>query len=98
MSNVLIIAEDCVAAHRLRESLMEDGHVVALARDLVAALPELYLSPCALKVILSGNDAERLVQDARALAAADRGPLGRHSYSTLASFDMVPLLASGARS
>lgn len=83
MSDVLIITGDSAAAHRLREALERDGHDVATARDLISALPALYLSPSTLRVIFSA-DVGACAEDALLLAAADPGPLGRHSYATFA--------------
>jgi hypothetical protein len=80
MSDVLIIAGPSPAAQRLREALELDGYVVAEASNLIAALPALYLSPCALSVILTGEAAVHATEEALLLATADPGPLGRHSY------------------
>lgn len=92
MSDVLIIADDSTAARRLREALEQDGHAVEMARDLISALPALYLSPSALRVIVSA-EVGVCVEDALLLAAADPGPLGRHSYATFAMFETELSLA-----
>lgn len=81
MSDVLIIAGESSAFLRLREALELDGYTVATAPNLIAALSSLYLSPCALRVILSGESADCSTEYARLLAAADPGLLGRHSYA-----------------
>lgn len=83
MSDVLIVAGDASAAQRLQETLELEGAAILLAHDLLSALPELYLSPNAMRVILAGEGGEELVMSALALVAADPGPLGRHSYTTL---------------
>jgi hypothetical protein len=83
MSDVLIIGGDSAAAGRLREALERDGYGVAAASNLVAALPELYLSPRALRVILSGDSEGCLAEEALRLVAADPRRLGRHSYVVL---------------
>ncbi len=83
MSDVLIIASESQAIQRVREALELDGYTVAVARNLVAALPELYLSPNALRVILGGEAARGAEEEMLALAAADPGLLGRHIYTTL---------------
>jgi hypothetical protein len=83
MSDVLIIGGDYPAVRLLRDTLEQDGYAVAYAPSLVAALPELYLSPHALRVVLSGESRGCAAAQALQLAAADPGPLGRHVYSTL---------------
>lgn len=94
MSNVLIIAKPSPAAARLRDMLTMQGYAVTTAEDLVSALPELYLSPEAMRVFLGEDDMPTgaSADDALHLAEADPGPLGRHSYVTfdaLASEDAV---------
>lgn len=83
MSDVLIICSESPAVERLREALERDGYIVATASTLTAALPELYLSPCALRVIVSGEAESDIREDILCLAAADPGVLGRHSYAAL---------------
>ena len=80
MSDVLIIAGPSPAAQRLHEALELDGYGVIEAANLIAALPALYLSPCALSVILAGEAAVHATEEALLLATADPGPLARHSY------------------
>lgn len=80
MSDVLIIAGPSPTAQRLREALELDGYIVTQAPNLIAALPALYLSPCALSVILTGEAAVHITEEALLLATADPGPLARHSY------------------
>ena len=90
MSDALIIVGPTSAAQPLREALESDGYVVAEAANLIAALPALYLSPCALSVILAGETADHPAEEALMLAAADPGPLARHSYRTaLPEVDML---------
>lgn len=85
MSDVLIIARESSAASWLHEALLRKGYSVATADDLVSALPELYLSPKAMRVYVGerAGDAGTATDDALQLAAADPGPLGRHTYSPL---------------
>lgn len=83
MSDVLIIAVETAAIRRLREALELDGNTMASASSLIAALPALYLSPCALRVIVGGDAGGYAAEDTLRLAAADPGPLGRHSYAFL---------------
>jgi hypothetical protein len=81
MSDVLIIAGESVATQRLQAALELEGYRVMTAPTLLAALPQLYLSPEALHVILSAEVGADATEQAELLAAADPGPLGRHSYS-----------------
>lgn len=84
MSDVLIIASESPAMRRMQEALELDGYSVATAPNLAAALPELYLSPRALRVIVGGvggETAQCAEDEILSLAAADPGPLGRHMYS-----------------
>jgi hypothetical protein len=92
MSDVLIIAGDSAVARHLRETLEQDGHTVATARDLISALPVLYLSPSAVRVIFA-SEVGTCTEDALLLAAADPGPLGRHSYATFAMVETELSLA-----
>jgi hypothetical protein len=82
MSDVLIIAKESKAVTWLRDALTRKGYSVATADDLVSALPELYLSPQAMRVYV-GEETENggsTIADALNLVAADSGPLGRHAY------------------
>lgn len=83
MSDVLIITSEPTVMRRIQEALELDGYTVATAPNLVAALPELYLSPRALRVILCGEAAHGTEEVILSLAAADPGPLGRHVYSAI---------------
>lgn len=83
MTDVLIIAGESPAVRQLRAALELDGYVVTVASNLIAALPKLYLSPRALRVIVGGDAGGYTAAGALRLAAADPGPLGRHSYEFL---------------
>lgn len=97
MSEVLIIAGPSPAARRLREALELDGYIVTEASSLIAALPALYLSPYALRVIVGGDAGGYAAEDALRLAAADPGPLGRHSYAFLGveTLEVAPQSSGG---